>query len=374
MPLLEFPTTMIWRHLGFPNWDSFETPFGTILRHFSGQLWDTFWDNFGTALINLLASVETELGQLLDNFGTTLVQLSDSFGTTFWQPWDNFGIILGQLWDKIRTAFRHFLDKLAQLSDNFETILRQLLGDFRIILGWFWDNSETTLGPHGDYVVTIGSTNICPVDRTWPFFTEHFLSATLCFHLLLYMLLINCYPQGKVKKNKTLLLCNIHHHHHPHQDVFSSVFRSTPSLFSPSPPRPSSSSSPLQSITRQKISNLCLETTPFLSDPGKLSHALSYMWFVCTGYYKCICQCFYRTQVRSYWRCLSVTHHWLTDSLTYSCLVNLIDVTLACQDVNLKLELVTVPDVDDGKRVGDSWVQIWKLKFGQKLNFSSGFK
>ena len=113
------------------------------------------------------------------------------------------------------------------------------------------------------------------------------------------MLLINCYPQGKVKKNKTLLLCNIHHHHHPHQDVFSSVFRSTPSLFSPSPPRPSSSSSPLQSITRQKISNLCLETTPFLSDPGKLSHALSYMWFVCTGYYKCICQCFYRTQVRS---------------------------------------------------------------------------
>ena len=40
--------------------------------------------------------------------------------------------------------------------------------------------------------------------------------------------------------------------------------------------------------------------------------------------------------------------------------------TLACEDVYLKLvELVTVADVDDEEHVDDSWVQIWKLKFGQ---------
>ena len=35
--------TTIWRHLGFPNWDNFETPFGTILSHFLGHLCDTLW-------------------------------------------------------------------------------------------------------------------------------------------------------------------------------------------------------------------------------------------------------------------------------------------------------------------------------------------
>ena len=39
--------------------------------------------------------------------------------------------------------------------------------------------------------------------------------------------------------------------------------------------------------------------------------------------------------------------HWLCLSLTNSCLVNLIDVTLACEDANSKLvEVVTVDDVD----------------------------
>ena len=39
--------------------------------------------------------------------------------------------------------------------------------------------------------------------------------------------------------------------------------------------------------------------------------------------------------------------HSLTDSLTHSCSVNLIDVTLACEDANSKLvEVVTVADVD----------------------------
>ena len=47
-----------------------------------------------------------------------------------------------------------------------------------------------------------------------------------------------------------------------------------------------------------------------------------------------------------HWECLSVTHS-LTDSLPNSRLVNLIDVTLACEDGNSKLvEVVTVADVD----------------------------
>ena len=59
-------------------------------------------------------------------------------------------------------------------------------------------------------------------------------------------------------------------------------------------------------------------------------------------------------------------YHSLTHSLR---LVNLIDVTLACEDGNSKLvEVVTVVDVDDEKRVGNSLLQIWKLKL-KKVNF-----
>ena len=62
------------------------------------------------------------------------------------------------------------------------------------------------------------------------------------------------------------------------------------------------------------------------------------------------------------WECLSLTH-----SLTHSCLVNLIDVTLACKNANSKLvEVVTVADVSDEYRVGNSLLQIWKLRFGDK--------
>ena len=46
--------------------------------------------------------------------------------------------------------------------------------------------------------------------------------------------------------------------------------------------------------------------------------------------------------------------HWLCLSVTNSlrnCLVNLIDVTLACEDANSKLEVVTVADVSDEDRV-----------------------
>ena len=65
--------------------------------------------------------------------------------------------------------------------------------------------------------------------------------------------------------------------------------------------------------------------------------------------------------------------HWPCLSLTDSCLVNLIDVTLACEDGNSKLvEVVTVVEVDDEKRVDNSLVQIWKVNFGHKVKFLFG--
>ena len=46
--------------------------------------------------------------------------------------------------------------------------------------------------------------------------------------------------------------------------------------------------------------------------------------------------------------------------------------TLACKDGNSKLvEVVTVVDVDDEDRVGNSLLQIWELRFGHKAFFSS---
>ena len=55
--------------------------------------------------------------------------------------------------------------------------------------------------------------------------------------------------------------------------------------------------------------------------------------------------------------------HWLplslTDYLTPCCLVDLTDVTLACEDANSKLvEVFTVADIDAEKRVDSSLVQI----------------
>ena len=58
----------------------------------------------------------------------------------------------------------------------------------------------------------------------------------------------------------------------------------------------------------------------------------------------------------------------LTHSLNHSCLVNFIDVTLACEDANSKLiEVVTVADVDDEDRVWHSLLKIWELRFGHKF-------
>ena len=63
--------------------------------------------------------------------------------------------------------------------------------------------------------------------------------------------------------------------------------------------------------------------------------------------------------------------HWLCFSLTHSRLVNLIDVTLACEDAYSKLvEVVIVADVSVEDRVGNSLLQIWKQKFGKKSFFS----
>ena len=53
------------------------------------------------------------------------------------------------------------------------------------------------------------------------------------------------------------------------------------------------------------------------------------------------------------------------DSLTNCCLVDFIDVTLACEDANSKVvEVGTVADVDAEKRVDNKLVHILKLDFG----------
>ena len=60
---------------------------------------------------------------------------------------------------------------------------------------------------------------------------------------------------------------------------------------------------------------------------------------------------------------MHVTH----SPLTHSRLVNLIDVTMACEDAYSKLvEAVTVAGVSDEDGVGNSLLQIWKLRFGHK--------
>ena len=64
----------------------------------------------------------------------------------------------------------------------------------------------------------------------------------------------------------------------------------------------------------------------------------------------------------------------LTNSLTHCRLVNLIDVTPTCEDAYSKLvEVVIDAGVDDQDRVGNSLMQIWKLRFGLKSMFCSDF-
>ena len=57
----------------------------------------------------------------------------------------------------------------------------------------------------------------------------------------------------------------------------------------------------------------------------------------------------------------------VTNSLTNSCLVNLIDVTLACEDANSKLvKVVIIANVDHEDRVGNSLMHTWELRLGYK--------
>ena len=57
----------------------------------------------------------------------------------------------------------------------------------------------------------------------------------------------------------------------------------------------------------------------------------------------------------------------VSNSLPNCCLVNLIDVTLACEDTDSKLvDIVTVANVDDEDCIGNSLLQIWELPFGPK--------
>ena len=75
-----------------------------------------------------------------------------------------------------------------------------------------------------------------------------------------------------------------------------------------------------------------------------------------------MCQWFFIGPESDHWLPLSVTN-WLT----LCCLVDLIDVTLACEDANSKLvEVVSVVDVDAEDHVGNSLLQIWELTFGPK--------
>ena len=47
---------------------------------------------------------------------------------------------------------------------------------------------------------------------------------------------------------------------------------------------------------------------------------------------------------------------------------------MACKDVNSIVEVVGVADVADEKRFDDSFMQIWKLKFGHEAKFCSDFE
>ena len=64
--------------------------------------------------------------------------------------------------------------------------------------------------------------------------------------------------------------------------------------------------------------------------------------------------------------------HSLTDSMTHSCLVDLIDVTLACEDANsILIEVVTV---DAEKPFDNSLMLIWKLKYRVEMNLCSDYE
>ena len=61
-----------------------------------------------------------------------------------------------------------------------------------------------------------------------------------------------------------------------------------------------------------------------------------------------------------FYRTRSLLATLVSHSLTDFCLVDLIDVTLACEDANSKfVDVFTVADIDAEKCADDSLVQIW---------------
>ena len=72
---------------------------------------------------------------------------------------------------------------------------------------------------------------------------------------------------------------------------------------------------------------------------------------------RCILICFFMGPESDHWQCSSVTH-----SLTDCSLVNLIDVTLACEDAySILVEVFTVAGVDDEDSVS-SLLQICRVR------------
>ena len=63
--------------------------------------------------------------------------------------------------------------------------------------------------------------------------------------------------------------------------------------------------------------------------------------------------------------------HWQPLSFSDCRLVDLIDVTLACEDAKSKLEVVTDAYVDNEDRVGNSLLQIHELRFCYKAKLLS---
>ena len=101
----------------------------------------------------------------------------------------------------------------------------------------------------------------------------------------------------------------------------------------------------------------------FFADWSTRKQGRNYEFLLC-GITRFLNEVYYQTQVRSL---ATLVTNWLTHSLTHSltdsCLVNLIELTLAYEDANPKLvEVVNVADVIDEDRL----LQIWKLRFGHK--------
>ena len=78
------------------------------------------------------------------------------------------------LWDNSWATFETILaTTLTYFWDNFFTTSGQPWDKFEIISRQLADNYETTLGPHGNYLKTIGRAYLCPVSRIWPIFLYH---------------------------------------------------------------------------------------------------------------------------------------------------------------------------------------------------------